>query len=142
MKKRYLGIIFLILFISVQCFAGIDILQLQEIPNVTLLEEDIIGGGKPTEADLIKAKALGVKTVIDLRTLFEGTESEKKFAEEIGLIYFNVPVASMKIQDNQVEAVAKILENQDNRPVLIHCAVGGRVWALWEKYRQNKKSKK
>ena len=51
----------------------VNLEQLKGIPNVVVLQEDVIGGGAPTKEALEEMKRQGFTTVVDLRTLMEGT---------------------------------------------------------------------
>jgi protein tyrosine phosphatase (PTP) superfamily phosphohydrolase (DUF442 family) len=48
--------------------------------------------------------------------------------------YYNIPIQGSNIGEEQVNRLSEILAVADNRPVLIHCAVGGRVTSLWKRY--------
>ena len=112
----------------------INLENLQGIPNVVFLADDVIGGGAPSKEALTEIKKQGFRAVIDLRTMMEGTVLEKIEVKKTGLNYFNIPVNSLEISEDQVSQLAAILSNAQNKPALVHCAVGGRVQALWEQY--------
>lgn len=134
MKKNCLFLMLMLMLFSASiAWAEIDILKLDGIKNVVLLEEDIVSGGPPSEDDVRKAKAMGIKTVIDLRRS-EKIDAEKVFVLSEDLKYFNIPVTLETLSRKQVDAVAEILSNPDNRPILLHCGSGNRVGALWALY--------
>jgi uncharacterized protein (TIGR01244 family) len=113
----------------------IDLESLKEIPNIVLLQEDVIGGGTPTQEALEEIKRQGFRTVVDLRTLMEGTPFMKKSVKKLGMNYYNIPIQGLNINEKQVTLFSEILADSDNRPVLVHCAIGGRVTALWDRYK-------
>jgi uncharacterized protein (TIGR01244 family) len=125
------------LFSAQPSFAGqdIDLNLLQGIPNVVFLREDVVGGGTPSQEALAEVKRQGFKSVIDLRTMIEGTVLEQASVEKLGIKYFNIPVRGSDISEEQVYKLEQILADPDNKPALLHCAVGGRVYALWQRYR-------
>ena len=76
----------------------------------------------------------GIKTVIDLRDGIEQTEqnpetkkqvnAEEKAIDKIaGVQYFNLPTDQIP-QDSTVKKFLKIMDNEKNYPVLIHCHHG------------------
>jgi len=113
----------------------IDLKLLQDIPNVTLLQEDVIGGGTLSKKALEELKRQKFKSVIDLRTMIEGTAAEQVAVKKLGIKYFNIPIHGSDVSEAQVKRLEEILSNPDNRPALLHCAVGGRVHALWKQYK-------
>ena len=119
--------------VSLATAGDIDLDRLRSIPNVTVLEDGILGGGYPTVDALVELKRQGFKAVIDLRTIMEGTLKHRKQTEQVGLLYFNIPIRS-SVDTKQVQELSEILENPDNFPVLIHCSIGGRVQMLWDEY--------
>jgi len=135
MKKLFLsvfGVIAMILTLQASA-SDINMGRLQSIPNLTILEEGVLGGGYPPLDALIELKQQGFRAVIDLRTKKEGVLQHQKRIEQLGLVYYNIPIRS-SININQVQELREILANSDNYPILIHCAVGGRVEKLWDQY--------
>jgi len=116
----------------------IDLELLKEIPNVVFLQGDVIGGGAPTKQALEEIKRQGFRTVVDLRTLMEGTPFMKKSVKKLGMNYYNIPIQGLNVNEKQVGLFSKILADSDNRPALVHCAMGGRVKALWDRYQANR----
>ena len=117
----------------------INLKLLHGIPNVNFLQEDVIGGGAPSQVALEEIKRQGFKTVIDLRMKIEGTMFEKMLVEKLGIQYFNIPIRASNISDEHIKQFDEIISNPDNKPILVHCAVGGRVNTLWKKYKKEKK---
>jgi len=107
--------------------------------NYTRASPFIASAGNLGEGGVAEAKALGFKTIIDLRTAEEGTVVEKVEAIGLGLRYVNLPVAAGAPSDEQVVRFKKIAEDASNFPVLVHCAAGNRVGALWALYRAAEK---
>ena len=63
----------------------------------------------------------------------------KKCVKKLGLNYYNIPIQGLKIKEKQVDQLSVILSDPENRPALVHCGVGGRVMALWERYQSKQK---
>ncbi len=90
------------------------------------------------EGGVVEAKKLGFKTIVNLLTAKEGAELEREKAKEVGINYINIPVSTRAPTDEQVRAFAKIVENPDNYPILVHCETANRVGAMWALYRASK----
>lgn len=96
------------------------------------VEKDVCTGGQPKLVQLEKLKAEGVKTIINLRPAKEhDAAKEEAKAKELGLRYFNIPVAFDNPQDQQVDEFLKLTDDPANRPMFIHCAAAVRVGAFW-----------
>jgi protein tyrosine/serine phosphatase len=80
-------------------------------------------------------KAMGVKTVIDLRRDY--VPEERKWASEAGLNYINIPLqASKAATKEQTEYFLRIVNDPANAPVYVHCKGGRhRTGALTGVYR-------
>jgi uncharacterized protein (TIGR01244 family) len=101
------------------------------IPNYQLVQKDLATGGQPTPAGLGELKALGFRTVINLMTEAEGTQAERDAVQAAGLRYVAVPITPDRFRREDVEAIARVLDDPEARPILLHCASGNRVGAVW-----------
>lgn len=91
-----------------------------------------VSTGQPDSEVLSMAKAAGFKTVVDLRG-----ESEDRGMDEaaevaaLGMQYVTLPIAGADdINFDNAAALDKILADAEG-PVLVHCASGNRVGALY-----------
>lgn len=88
-------------------------------------------GGQPSQEDLARLKAEGVRTVIDLR----GPQEDRGYdeaaeAQRLGLAYLVLPIAGKDdVTPENAKALGDLLRAQDG-DVLLHCASGNRVGAL------------
>ena len=97
--------------------------------------------GQPTEAGLAKAKALGVTTVVNLRTDFEMQDrsivpfDEQASAAKLGLAYVHVPQGgpNTPYSPTAVERFAQAVDAAEGN-VLLHCTVAWRATHLWTAY--------
>ena len=80
-------------------------------------------------------KALGFATIVDLRSPAEGAGAERQAAQAAGLRYVNIPVTGGGPTDAQVAEFARVVEDANNAPLLVHCASANRVGAMWTLYR-------
>lgn len=98
-------------------------------------EEGVVFGGQPTAEQVEAMAEAGVKTVIDLRG-----ESESRGYDEAatmaaaGLRYVAIPVTreTMSVAST-FESFLEIFQTAE-KPLLVHCASGNRVGALYYAY--------
>jgi uncharacterized protein (TIGR01244 family) len=102
------------------------------IVNATSPEPGILFGGQPTPEQLQKLAAADYKTVIDLRAPGEDRGyDEPAAAKAAGLTYVPIPVTEESLEDPQT--LDRFIEvfNETEKPVLVHCAGGGRVASVY-----------
>jgi uncharacterized protein (TIGR01244 family) len=101
-------------------------------PNYTRLRADVAGSGQPSREALEGLSKSGFRTVVNLRREDEdGVKAERAIVEAQGLRYLHVPVSAASLSRADVAAVATVLADPRSGPVLLHCASGSRVGALW-----------
>src|SRR5690348_8038023 len=102
------------------------------IRNFLRENKDFCTGGQPRLEQLEQLKNEGVKSILNLRQPSEHrAEEEQAKAKELGLKYFNIPVAYGNPNEEQVAEFLKITDDPDNRPIFIHCTAAIRVGAFW-----------
>ena len=103
------------------------------IRNFLRVNENFCTGGQPRPEHLEQLKAEGVKAIINLRqpTEHRAVQEEEAKAKELGLRYFNIPVAFRDPKDEQVTEFLKITDDPANRPAFIHCTAAIRAGAFW-----------
>lgn len=110
-----------------------DQASLTLIPAFLKLTDQVWTGGQPTLEHLAKLKEEGVDIIINLRPASEHTgEQEAAKARELGLRYFNVPVAYNAPKPEDADTFLKLTDEhlKDGR-VFTHCAAAIRVGAFW-----------
>lgn len=101
-------------------------------PNYHLIRPGLATAGQPTEQGLAQLKALGFKTVINLRLPIEKwTGNEEETVKAQGLNYVTVPINPLTFGAEEVAAVRAILDDASAGPVLLHCASANRSAAVW-----------
>lgn len=103
------------------------------------LENGMMIGPQPTEANLQQARQQGIKTVIDLRMPSEIPTPNAALAARSGLEYVNIPVNKASLSKDQVDELDRAMREKRG-PFLIHCASGARAAMLLvlSKARQNR----
>lgn len=102
------------------------------IPNYTRVTPEVAVAGLPTAEGLARLKALGFRTVVDLRREEEAGKAEERAAvQAAGLRYVSVPLTPASLARSDVDAVAKALADPEAGPVLLHCSVANRAGGMW-----------
>lgn len=106
--------------------------ELPPIRNFLRVNKEFCTGGQPRLEHLQQLKDEGVKAIINLRAPGEHRAAEEEAkVKELGLRYFNIPVAFGEPKDEQVDEFLRITDDQSNRPAFIHCTSAIRVGAFW-----------
>lgn len=108
--------------------------QVATVQNYTRAAPQIATSGLIGDGGVPLLAAHGFKTVIDMRTVNEGTRKEKALVEGGGMVYVNIPMTVANISDEHLEAFTKAIE-ESPKPVLVHCGSGNRAGAIWASYR-------
>ncbi len=98
-------------------------------------EPGVLFGGQPTEDQLRAMAADGLALVIDLRTEREDRGFDEPAAlQGLDVPYLNLPVDGDRLaQPETFERFVEAMEKVDG-PVLVHCATGNRVGAMYYAY--------
>ena len=130
MSRMKIYCLLVLLLVLVSPAAAQD--DLSSIRNFLRVNKDFCTGGQPKLEHLQQLKAEGVKAIINLRQPSEHRAAEEEAkAKELGLRYFNIPVAFADPKDEQVDEFLKITDDPENRPAFIHCTGAIRVGAFW-----------
>lgn len=101
--------------------------------------EDMYIAGQPTEKALREMKALGVTTVVNLRTPPEMARigfDEPKLIEELGMKYVYLPVrgdGQYPYSPETLKQFTEVMQSAEGK-VLLHCTVAWRASHLWGAY--------
>ena len=119
---------------AVCCSAAVRQAQPEKAPirNFVRVDANFCTGGQPRLEHLEQLKADGVKAILNLRQPSEHRAAEEEAkAKELGLKYFNIPVAVADPKEDQATEFLKITDDPANRPIFIHCTAAVRVGAFW-----------
>ena len=95
-----------------------------DIENFGKVNEHFYRGSQPTDRNYEQLAALGIKTIVNLRE--DAQQSDRADAERAGLHYINLPMKDKSYpRPDTAEKFLKIMSDEANWPVYIHCA-GGR----------------
>jgi len=90
------------------------------LPNLHRLTEDLYRGAQPTAEGMRRLEEMGMKTVVNLRSL----HSDRDELAGTGLAYEHIHVSALRIKDEEVLRFLKIVADQDRAPVFVHCHRG------------------
>ncbi|HEU4715044.1 MAG TPA: dual specificity protein phosphatase family protein [Pyrinomonadaceae bacterium] len=105
------------------------------IKNFGKVNDNYFRGSQPTQDQMAALKAMGVKTIVDLRKDY--VPEARQWANELGLNYFNIPLKPSKAATKeQTEYFLSLVNDPANGPVYVHCKGGRhRTGALTAAYR-------
>ena len=94
------------------------------LPNFHTVAPGITRGAAPTEAGLKQFKAMGVKTIIDLRIAPRTVKKEGIEARALGFQWINLPMGSDPPTPREVATLLTTLKQAPQSPVFVHCQHG------------------
>jgi len=93
------------------------------IKNFGQMDDRFYRGGQPREEEFAELKALGVKTIIDLRD--DPQSYEKRDVEALGMRYVNIPMSDSDYpQEAQIQQFMKLVNDPATGKFFVHCAGG------------------
>ena len=96
-----------------------------ELPNFHPVNSQLYRGAQPKPAGLGKLKAMGVRTIVNLRGEDDHTRAEGEEARTLGLAYYNISLPEFsRPKDEEVQRVLDIIDAPENQPVFVHCRRG------------------
>ncbi len=103
------------------------------IYNAVSPSPNLLLGGQPTESHLLAACDAGYKTVINLRGVGEeGTDWEPQAVAALGMTYVHIPIAGAAgVNRANADRLRAAIDAAGDDPVVVHCASGNRVGALF-----------
>ena len=91
------------------------------LTNVGRVASEIFRGAQPEPEGYATLKAMGVRTVVNLRQ----RHGEKEAVEAAGMRYVEIPMSFLKKADPVVVRKAlSVMTDPANQPVFVHCSVG------------------
>jgi tyrosine-protein phosphatase SIW14 len=101
--------------------------SLTSLPNFKIVSPTLLRGGQPGVQDLVKLRAAGIKTIINLRNEELLVQREEKEARALGLKFINIPLDVFNSpSEHAVNTFVKQVDNAraTNEPVYVHCLHG------------------
>jgi len=95
-------------------------IQVQGVPNCHKVSDALYRGAQPDAEGMKGLKALGVRTIVNLRS-FHDDEDE---SEGTGLALERIKCQAMSPKDEQVVRFLQIVTDPQKQPVFVHCQHG------------------
>jgi protein tyrosine/serine phosphatase len=110
------------------------------LPNFATVSPGIYRGGAPTVVGLQNLKAMGVRTIIDLRISPKLVKQEKTEAQHLGFNWINLPMGADPPTTKQVATFIATLKLAPAQAVFVHCQHGadrtGCMIGIWRETQQ------
>lgn len=107
---------------------------IEGITNFTRVDATVACAGATTPEAVTKIKAMGFKSVINLRQASEpgaNVEAEQTAVTGAGMNYIHLPMNGQAPDKTLVPKFLSAVADKSNQPVFIHCASATRVGAMW-----------
>ena len=106
-------------------------IELPGLPNLHKTSDDLYRGAQPTAEGMKQLEKLGVKTVINLRSM----HSDRDDIKGTGLAYEHINMTTLNTEDKDVVRFLQIVTDSNCTPVFVHCKHGadrtGMVCAIY-----------
>ncbi len=107
-------------------------LEVKGLPNLHRVDINLYRSAQPQQGSGEAIKALGIKTVLNLRE----SDQDIILKKTSGIVLKRYPLHTWDIDDRDIIAVLKIITNPANQPTLVHCAHGAdRTGLMMASYR-------
>lgn len=107
----------------------------QDLGNFAQVNSGLYRGAAPTETGMAKLKAMGVRTIIDLRIERKGQAEEAKAAQSLGMTRVRIPLGREAPTPKQVKLFLDTVNDPQKQPVYVHCQHGadrtGAMIGIW-----------
>lgn len=111
---------------------GAEPLQVDGVPNLFRLSDNLYRSAQPTAHGMQQLQALGIKTVVNLRTF----HSDRDELAATGLGYEHIHTQAWRIEGQDAVRFLEIVTDPTKAPVLVHCQHGAdRTGAMCALYR-------
>ncbi len=95
----------------------------------------IASSGEIRESAYGRLAELGFEVILDLRVPEEGTEKERLNVEARGMRYINIPMGYAVPTEEEITIFKRIVEDEENLPLLFHGVFANRAGSMWALYR-------
>jgi len=106
-------------------------LKLEGVPNFHKVSENLYRSAQPTAQGMKNLKAMGIETVVNLRSF----HSDRDEMKGTGLAYEHIYMKAWHPERKEAVRFLQIVTNKNRMPVLVHCQHGadrtGTVCALY-----------
>ncbi len=102
------------------------------LPNLHRVNDQVYRSAQPEKTSAEALKNLGIKTVLNLRQ----RNKDKPLHGISGIQFKRYPLRTWDIEEDDILAILKIINDPANQPILVHCAHGAdRTGLMMASYR-------
>lgn len=95
------------------------------LPNLHRMNDGLFRGAQPEPAGFRELKKMGVKTVVNLRSMHSDLDEMREAGIEEGdFNYVAIPLFAWNARDEHVIRFLKVVTDPANQPVFFHCQHG------------------
>ncbi|HNS18983.1 MAG TPA: tyrosine-protein phosphatase [Sedimentisphaerales bacterium] len=95
-------------------------LTLPGLPNLHKVSDDLYRGAQPTTEGIEQLDALGIKTIINLRS----SDTDRDILDKAGPTYERIPMVAWNAEDEDVVRFLQIIADETRLPAFVHCRRG------------------
>ena len=95
-------------------------IQKEGMGNFYKVSDILYRAEQPTAEGFKSLQAMGVKTIVSLRA----HHSDASMIEGLNFKYIQIPINTWKLKDEHVEKFLRVMVDESNYPVLVHCQHG------------------
>lgn len=98
----------------------------EDLPRFREISQGLYRSGRPTKAGLERAhEDYGIRTIINLENSSYNIRRERGWAEDLDIRFYSLPMnASQTPRDETVNEALRLMADESNHPLLIHCKRG------------------
>lgn len=94
--------------------------ELPGLPNLHKVSDDLYRGAQPTGEGMQQLKKLGVKTIINLRSL----HSDRDEIGDTDLRYVHIRMTPLGAENKEIIQFLQVVADANNTPAFVHCRRG------------------
>jgi len=96
------------------------LMQMKGVPNLHKVSDTLYRSAQPSGEGMRSIKAMGIETVINLRSF----HSDRDEIRDTGLAYEHIYMKAWHPEEKEAVRFLQILANQKRVPVIVHCRYG------------------
>jgi len=95
-------------------------IDINGVPNFYKVTEDLYRGAQPTAEGIEQLKQMGIKTIVNLRSM----HSDEDEIGQVDIGYEHIRFEPWNVEMDEIERFLKIVTDETKTPVYVHCKYG------------------
>jgi protein tyrosine/serine phosphatase len=95
-------------------------IQKEGLENFYKVSDILYRSQQPASAGFRSLRDMGIKTIVN----FRAHHSDEKKMKGLDMKYVQIPINTWSLNDRHVEQFLKVMSDESNHPVLVHCQHG------------------